>query len=78
MSRSRGSTFAAALTLALLAAAGGDAPPRGDEPVAARTTFSPEWALASGQYWLHRDRLGDGSWLRAVEAVVGGACRPGA
>ena len=48
MGRSRGSTFAAALTLALLAAAGGDAPPRGGVPIAVGTTFSPERALASG------------------------------
>ncbi len=48
MGRRRGSTFAAALTLALLAAAGGDAPPRGDEPVSVGTTFSPERALGSG------------------------------
>ncbi len=48
MGRRRGSRFAAALTLTLLAVAGGDAPPRGDEPVAAGTTFSPERALARG------------------------------
>jgi hypothetical protein len=44
----RGSTFAAALTLALLTADSGAPARRADEPVMVGTTFSPERALASG------------------------------
>jgi len=44
----RGSTFAAALTLALLTAGGGDPARRGDDRPTVGTTFSPERALANG------------------------------
>ena len=42
----RGSTFAAALTLALLTAGSGAPARRADEPVMVGTTFRPERALA--------------------------------
>jgi hypothetical protein len=70
MSHWRGSTFAAALALALLAPAGGRLPVREAGPVRVGTTFSPERAAASGLDGLEAFRRLEGMGFAVIRLTV--------